>query len=141
MKGYPKVGLGLVGIVVLGAVVFFGMMVATDPGDNLRLVESSFTSGPSGIRLVAGAIRNETDGPYFHVQMEIDFLDAEDDVVGSTSVERSNLGSGETWSFEVPILAEVVVRARLRDLLCSKTEGPPDPRACRIPPTLISLSE
>ncbi|MFH1765975.1 MAG: FxLYD domain-containing protein [Gemmatimonadota bacterium] len=135
-----KLGLGLVGVLVLGAVVFFGMMVATDPGDNLRLVESSLSSGPSGIRLVTGAIRNETDGSYFHVQMEIDFLDSEENVVGSTVVERSDLGSGETWDFEVPILAEVVVGARMKNLTCSKTEGPPDPRACYIPPTLISLS-
>lgn len=49
------------------------------------------------------------------------------------------LGAGETWNFETPVLGEVAVQARLRNLTCSKTGEEPHPRACYLPPTLVSL--
>ena len=139
MKGIQSLVLGLVGVLVLGGLVFLGMLIATDPGDNLRLVESGSRAGQSGTRFVTAAIRNHTDNSYFHVQVEIDFLDEGGTIVGGTVAEMNNLGAGETWNLEGPVLAEAAVQARMKNLSCRKTESGPHPRACYIPPTLISL--
>ena len=54
----------LLGLPVLFVVVFFLGLVATDPNDNLTLIETGFRTAVSGDRFVTGTIRNNTDHSY-----------------------------------------------------------------------------
>ncbi len=131
----------LVGVFVLAVFAGVFALVATDPGDNLVLVESSFRTGQSGNRFVAGSIRNYTDRSYAHAQGEINFLDQDGSVLGSTVANTNNLGGGETWNVEAAIRAEDAVRVRLENLTCRDRGGRKLRRACYLPSTLISLTE
>ena len=51
---------GFVGFVALAT---HFVMIATDPGDNARLVETMARAGPAGNRYVTGTTR--TNAPYF----------------------------------------------------------------------------
>jgi hypothetical protein len=115
MKWYTK----LFGVLALGILVGLFMMIATDPGDNVRLVDAGVRTGQSGGRFVTGTLRNNTDRSYSHVQVEINLLDENGSVVGSTVASTSDLGAGETWDIETPVLAENVVRFRMENLICS----------------------
>jgi len=129
--------------IVIAVFAIFFVMVATDPGDNLVFVELGFRTGPSGVRFVTGTIRNNTDGSFFHAQVEINLLDEDGGVVASTVANTSNLGAGETWNFEAPILSEDAVRFRIEKLTCS-----PSPqsskwekkRSCYMAPIVGDLS-
>ena len=101
------------GSCLVGLVLFFFMLVATDPGDNLVLVEAGFTTGRSGSRVVAGTVRNATDRTCAQVRARIDLLDGNDSVVGETFAITDALGAGETWMFEAPVDAEHAVRFRV----------------------------
>lgn len=95
------------------------MMIATDPSDNVSLVDTGIRTNPTGDRFVTASLRFV--GSQFHVQVDIDFLDKNGDVVGSTVAEESHINAGETWFIEAPVSAENAVRFQLHNLICSPT--------------------
>jgi hypothetical protein len=135
-----KLILKLAAVLVFGALAFLAYLMATDPGDNLQLLEAELRADPSGTHLVTGAIQNVTDIPYAHVRMEVEVLDAQESVIGSTATFTTNLAAGQTWRFEVPLYESGVAQVRLLNLLCTKPGEEPKPRNCRIEPTLVPLS-
>jgi hypothetical protein len=134
-----KLVFGVVGAIALGILLVMGSMIATDPGDNVRLFQAGSRQDELGTRFVTGIIENFTSNTYAHVQFEIDFLDRDGNTVGTTVAAKKNLGAREAWDFEAAVLQEVAVEARLRGLACSKAGEEPHPRACFLPPTTISL--
>ena len=90
--------------------LFFGM-VATDPGDNLTLVKTAFTVTESGERTVTGAIRNNTDAWYSHIQVDIALLDLDGNVVERTFTTANDVAPGHRWEFTVPVTSVEAVRA------------------------------
>ncbi len=135
-----KLVFGVAGALALGILWFMGSMVATDPGDNLRLFHAGSRQDDLGTRFVTGVIENFTSNSYAHVQFEIDFLDRNGNTVGTTVAAKENLGAREAWTFEAAVLQEVAVQARLRGLACSKVGEEPHPRACYLPPTTITIA-
>lgn len=105
----------------LGVLAFLFVLIATDPQDNLTLVESGVRAGASGTRFVTGTFRNNTDRSCAHVQVEIDRLKEDGSVVGRTLANTTNLGGGEAWNFDAPIVGEDAVRIRVVKLTCVKT--------------------
>jgi len=134
-----KLVLGVVAVLGLGILFAIASLIATDPGDNTRLLYAGSRQDSSGTRFVTGVIENLTRGTYSHVQVDIDLLDEDGGIVGNAVADTTNLSGGETWTFEVPVLKEVVVQDRLRKLTCSKRGEEPHPRACFILPTLVRL--
>ena len=134
-----KLVFGVVGALALGILSIMGSMIATDPGDNIKLFHPGSRQDESGTRFVTGVIENHTTNTYAHVRFEIDFLDQDGNTIGTTIAARDNLGAREAWDFEAAVLHEAAVQARLRGLACSKAGEEPRPRACYIPSTTISL--
>ena len=91
---------------------FFFMLVATDPGDNLVVVDAAFATTPQGVRVVAGAVENRTDRAYGNVQVQIDFLNAAGGVVGYSIAAVNTIPAGNAWSFAAPVDAEGAVGFR-----------------------------
>lgn len=141
MKRFPEVILWSIGVLIFCGVVFVGGMIATDPGDNVRLEEVGSRLGEDGRRFLTASFRNQTAYRYSLVQVEVEFLNENGDVMGSMVPVKRNLGVGETWDIEVPVRPEGAVQARMRNLTCSKTGEEPHPRACGIHPTVVSLQD
>ena len=55
-----KVVLGILGVFSIGLLIFFFMLIATDPGDNLVLVEVGFANSQLGSRVVTGTVNTIT---------------------------------------------------------------------------------
>lgn len=108
---------GTLGLVFL---MFFAL-VATDPGDNVKLLEAGIRTDTSGARFVTGSLKTATGGSYYHAQVEINLLDASGSVVGSTTLEKYDFGGSEPWCIEAPIVTEDAVRFRFEKLTCRKT--------------------
>ena len=121
-------------VVALCATVFLAMQVATDPQDNVTLVETALRTTRTGTRSVTGTFRNNTGRTYAHVRLDIDLLKADGSVAGQTHASATNLGAGETWSFEAPIIDQQAVRARLVKLSCRLDGNDPENTALNMKP-------
>lgn len=103
------------GAIVVGAILlFFMMMAATDPGDNIVLVESSLGTGQSGDRVATGTVENKTDRDYSRIQVAIDLLNNDGRVVGSTTAATDVLTARQTWTFEAPVTVEDATTFRVK---------------------------
>lgn len=93
------------GVALLGVlgIVFLGMMILGDPGDNIVIVESSITESPTGRRAVSGTVQNRVDRAYSSVEVRVEVLDEQGRVVERTGAVRAELGAGERWEFEAPL--------------------------------------
>jgi hypothetical protein len=107
-------------VAALCATVLLAVTLATDPQDNVTLVETALRTSRTGARWVTGTFRNNTDRTYAHVRLDIDLLRADSSVAGRTHASATNLGAGETWSFEAPVIDQQAVRARLVKLTCRR---------------------
>lgn len=108
LTGFLK-GVGLFALGIPTGV--FMAAVATDPADNLTLVESALTAEATGPRLLTGTLRNNTDSRYSHVQVGISLLDADGAAVGGTTLVADDIGPGQAWTFQAPVAADGAVRA------------------------------
>jgi hypothetical protein len=126
MRGVSRLTI-LVAALALGALLYVAVLVATDPRDNVTLVEAGLKVGHSGRRFATGTFRNNTDQSYSHVEVDIEFLRQDGTVAGRTAANTTNLGPGLTWKFELPLLGENAVRFRLTKLTCRRTAGDRDP--------------
>src|SRR5687768_8138302 len=100
-KTAPKAGASrspvaarIVTILAMVPALFFCLLVATDPGANLVVVNAAFTTTPLGVRVVSGAIENRTSRAYANVQLQIDLLNAAGSVVGFTIAATSRIPAG-----------------------------------------------
>ena len=122
-------------LLVLIAALFVFSQIATDPGDNVTLVETTVeVRGPE--RFVTGALRNDTDDAFFRVHIEFVLLSADGRVLENVAATMLNLEAGETRRFETQVLADEAVRYRVERLTCSRSpdslDGDGKP-ACYIP--------
>lgn len=128
------VGSGALLVLIAAALVF--SLVATDPGDNVTLVETGVeVRGPE--RFVTGALRNTTDDPYSRIRIEISLLAEDGEVVETVTAMILNLAADETRRFEAAVLADEAVRYRVDGLTCDRTPGSAEAEAkpsCSIPP-------
>lgn len=127
------IGSGALLVLVAAALVF--SLIATDPGDNVTLVETGVEMrGPE--RFVTGAIRNNTDGAFARVRIEFVLLGADGATVENISATMLNLAADETRNFETQVLADRAVRFRVEGLTCSRDGETTDPKMppCYIPP-------
>lgn len=133
--GIKVVLLSFVGVLVLGLFAFSFMLVATDPDDDLVLIRSGMTVGPSGSRTVVGAVKNRADRPYSQVHVQIEFrssvkrwnpfgstsqsylaelLSSGGQIIGTASASTDVLDVGQTWNFEVPVNREDAAGIRIK---------------------------
>src|SRR5512145_1393118 len=89
-------GILLLGLPILGLFAFGLMLVATDPGDNLVVIESELETDRSGRRVVRGVVQNRTGRAFSRVRVRVDLLDEADRVIGNVEVVRDTLASGES---------------------------------------------
>ena len=92
--------------------VFFVVLVATDPGANLVVVDARFATTPRGVRVVSGAVENRTARAYGNVQVQIDLLNSAGSVVGFSIAAASRIPGGEAWKFAAPVEEEGAVGFR-----------------------------
>ena len=124
----------LAAVVALCATVAVAMQVASDSQDNVTLVETALRTSRTGARSVTGTFRNNTDRTYAHVRLDIDLLRADGSAAGQTHASATNLGAGETWSFEAPVIDQQAVRARLVKLTCRRDGNDPENTAMNAKP-------
>jgi hypothetical protein len=60
---------------------------------------------------------------------------ADGSIAGQTHASATNLGAGETWSFEAPIIDQQAVRARLVKLSCRRDASDPEDTSVNVKPT------
>jgi len=102
------------------AALFLFSLVATDPGDNVTLVETDVeTRGVD--RYVTGALRNNTDDTYSRIRIEISLLDKDGSIVESMSATMLDLAADERRTFEAVVVAHEAVRYRVDGLTCDWT--------------------
>ena len=112
MKSYVKNTISFsLGAFLVVFLFLFGFLLATDPGDNLHLVEANYVERPSGERVVTGTIANNTDRSYPRVFAEIDVYDSNGNVVESTYTTKRDLAASEQWSFEIQTKSRLGVKA------------------------------
>jgi GMP synthase-like glutamine amidotransferase len=66
-------------------------------------------------RYVVGKVRNNTKREYGYVQVEVNPLDKDGNIVGSTLDNVNNLGPGQTWKFNAIILPDDAVQFQIKD--------------------------
>lgn len=91
------------GAVILGAFVIGGLLVVTDPGENLVIVEAAFDEGSGSGRTVAGVVENHTDHVMSPVRVKLDFIDRDSRIIASSTVETDRVESMGRWNFTVPV--------------------------------------
>ena len=100
------------GGLALVPLAFFFVLVATNPDDNLVVVDARFATTPRGVRVVSGAVENRTGRAYGNVQVQIDLLDSTGSVVGFSIAAASSIQGGQAWKFDAPVEGEGAVGFR-----------------------------
>ena len=122
----------LLAIVVLVALLAFGVMLAADPARNVVLETARVSTDPMGQRVLTGTVRNATsDRTYERVRVDVELIAAGDSVVGTMSAATANLAPGDSWRFTIPAPQKDVVRFRLAKLTC-ESRGSTSARLCSI---------
>jgi len=122
----------LLAIVVLVALLAFGVMLSTDPARNVVLETARVSTDPMGQRVLTGTVRNATsDRTYERVRVDVELIAAGDSVVGTMSAATANLAPGDSWRFTIPAPQKDVVRFRLAKLTC-ESRGSTSARLCSI---------
>mgnify|MGYP000993857118 CR=1 FL=1 len=70
----------------------------------------------SGVRYVAGTVRNNTNRQYSYVQVEINLYDDSGAQVGSTLANTNNLEPGGTWKFKALVLEDSATKFKIKDV-------------------------
>ena len=122
----------LVAVVVLVALLAFGVMLAADPARNVVLETARVSTDPVGQRVLTGTFRNATSNrTYDRVRLDVELIAAGDSVVGTMSAVTSNLTPGKSWRFTIPAPQKDVLRFRLAKLTC-ESRGSTSARLCSI---------
>lgn len=112
MKDHPVASVVVVifGLMVLGSIADGGSppqkTSSSEDRAQVKLVSSDWADGEYGGYAIEGRIRNVSGQTLDYVQVEINLLDGAGNVVGSTLDNVTNLGSGQTWRFSVPVTEE-----------------------------------
>ena len=86
------------------------------PERGLVLGEWGWETGDFGIRYVTGIVTNESSSPYSFVSISVNLYDLDDNQVGSTLDNISNLAAGGTWKWRAVVLEDDARRARVTEL-------------------------
>lgn len=103
----------VVGLAFL-ALLGFGVMVATDPGDNVSFAGHGVRTDPDGNLFLTGTFHNRCD--LLDARVEVGFVAEDGSLVGSGSARVGGLAAEATWRFEVPIPSREAVRFRISKL-------------------------
>jgi hypothetical protein len=103
----------ILGMGIVIVVVIWGIFAATDPQDNLIIVESRFTTDETGSQIIAGTIENTTNRPFSNVKVSIELIDESGTVMASTSTTRNELGPKQTGTFQFPVNRPGVITFRV----------------------------
>ena len=57
-------------------------------------------------KYIQGTIRNNTNISFNHVQVTVNIFANKTDLMGSSSACVTNLGPGEKWEFQIPVLEQ-----------------------------------
>lgn len=82
----------------------------------LEVKSHSFCDLGYGARGVCGTIINNSDHSFSYVQVEINLLDKNGAVVGSTIANINNLDAGQQWKFQAPIIESGVTNYVIKDI-------------------------
>jgi hypothetical protein len=88
---------------------------AAPPRPDLELLDTRHEAERYGEGWATGRIRNNSSSAYRYVQVQINLLDGNGTVVGSTFDNVTHLGPGEIWRFKAPIL-EAFETYRIEDI-------------------------
>lgn len=83
--------------------------------EDLELIEHSFKE-EEYINYVVGTIINNTNKEYNYVQIEVNLLDEDDAIIGSTLDNINNLGPGKKWKFKAMILDDETVKYEIKNI-------------------------
>lgn len=104
---------GLVGAAALLGLLYVAMLIATDPEDNLVVVNPVLVESEEG-RIVTGTVENRTDSSYTDVTVWIELFDTEGTIVATPAVTTSELAADETWEFSIPVEAPGATEIHVR---------------------------
>jgi hypothetical protein len=68
------------------------------------------------VSYATGEIRNNTNKTYSYVQVEINFLDENENIIGSTLANVNNLRPGATWRFKAVNFYGEYAKFRVEDI-------------------------
>lgn len=119
-----------IALVALGAILFFGKR-----GENLTLVEAALATTPSGQRVVAGTLRNDSDEPYSSAQLDIDMLASDGTLIATAYATAPGIAPRSFRKFDVAVPFESAARFRITKLTCSRG-GREDPALCSLGDTV-----
>lgn len=102
------------GVVLSGALVLGGLFIVTDPGENLVIEDAGFEGSMGVGRRVEGIVENRTDRVMAQVRVELDFIDRNSQIIGTSVVETSGIEGEGRWEFVVPVPSDSVVGFRGR---------------------------
>ncbi len=88
--------------VIVLSVLFVMTMIATDPGDNLTIVNADLIKDKLGNTYVSGSLKNNTDHPYSDIEIAIGFITNEGKSTQTTIVKHPMLHAGALWNFKIP---------------------------------------
>lgn len=109
-----RVAAGGAGVVLVGVFVIGALLMVTDPGENLMIVEANFVGTMVEGREVAGTVENRTDRSMSPVRVEFDFINRESRIIESVMAEAPSLEARGRWSFTVPVPSDRIVGFRAR---------------------------
>lgn len=83
---------------------------------DFALLELDSQRGEFGVLMVTGAVKNLSKRNKGYVQVEINLLDDNGDIVGSTLANVNNLAGGKTWRFKAPVLEDDAARFEVKNI-------------------------
>ena len=113
------------GLLVLPGLLI--LLTAACSGGSLQVSDEALTSrqftgdsnGTKGMAAVSGIARNMSDSSISDCKVNVVFYDEHGGSLGSSEVDRSSLGPGETWNFTVQLTSPDTWKARSYKLTAS----------------------
>lgn len=93
-----------------------GRLLRGEPPPNLQVLSVAWESGQYGNSYATGKVRNNTNRTYNYAQIEINLLDSNGNLVGSTLDNVNNLAPRQVWEFRAPVLEDQATRFRVEDV-------------------------
>lgn len=113
----------MVGAFILGFLVLI-ISVSTcskalksiDNPPGLSLENHRLVRGEYGVKFVAGTISNSGSKNYEYAQVEINLYDRSGNLIGSTLANVNNLGPGQRWKFEAPVIQDDISKYEIKGI-------------------------
>ena len=116
-----------VAFIIGGMFVFFAILgfIGSDFSDiegtitgtpSLEVKSHSFCNLGYGAKGICGTVINNSSRSFSYAQVEINLLDKNGAVVGSTLANINNLDAGQQWKFQAPILESGVTNYVIKDI-------------------------